>query len=98
MLLELNITNILLIEDLCVKFGDGLTAITGQTGAGKSILLDSICIILGKRAETGILRHPEKQGIVVATFKNTDNELHDILYNNGFINEDDDIIIIKKNN
>ena len=96
MLLELNIANILLMEDLCIKFNDGLTAITGQTGAGKSILLDSICIILGKRAETGILRHPEKQGILVATFKNTNKELHDILYNNGFISENDDIIIIKK--
>lgn len=84
------------MEKLQIEFASGLTAITGETGAGKSILLDSIGIILGKRAETSILRHPDKQGIIVATFKNNDKELQKILYENGFIGEADDTIIIKK--
>ena len=96
MLTELKIDNILLMEKLQIEFASGLTAITGETGAGKSILLDSIGIILGKRAETSILRHPDKQGIIVATFKNNDKELQKILYENGFIGETDDTIIIKK--
>ena len=96
MLMELKIDNILLMEKLQIEFAQGLTAITGETGAGKSILLDSIGIILGKRAETSILRHPDKQGIIVATFKNNDTELQKILYENGFIGETDDTIIIKK--
>ena len=94
--MELKIDNILLMEKLQIEFAQGLTAITGETGAGKSILLDSIGIILGKRAETSILRHPDKQGIIVATFKNNDKELQTILYENGFIGETDDTIIIKK--
>ncbi len=96
MLTELNINNILLIENLRIEFKNGFTAITGQTGAGKSILLDSISIILGKRAETNILRDENKQGMIIATFKQNNNSLRNILCNNGFINEKDDTIIIKK--
>ena len=97
MLTELKIDNILLMENLQIEFCNDFTAITGQTGAGKSVLLDSIGIILGKRAETSILRNPEKHGIIVATFKNQDKKLNNLLYENGFIEkETDDTIIIKK--
>ena len=97
MLTELKIDNILLMEDLQVDFNDGFTAITGQTGAGKSILLDSIGIILGKRAETSILRNPDKHGIIVATFKTDNKELNYLLYENGFFaSENENTIIIKK--
>ena len=97
MLVELKIDNILLMDNLQIEFADCFTAITGQTGAGKSVLLDSIGIILGKRAETSILRNNEKPGIIVATFKNNDAELNSLLYENGFLaNENDNTIIIKK--
>ena len=97
MLTELKIDNILLMENLQIEFCDGFTAITGQTGAGKSVLLDSIGIILGKRAETSILRNPEKHGIIVATFKNSNKDLNTLLYENGFLEkETDDTIIVKK--
>ena len=97
MLARLQIDNILLMENLNIEFDNGLTAITGQTGAGKSVLLDSIGIILGKRAETSILRNPDKHGIIVATFKNDNKELSLLLYENGFFaNENDNEIIIKK--
>ena len=69
MLVELKIDNILLMENLQIEFDEGFTAITGQTGAGKSVILDSIGIILGKRAETSILRDQNKHGVIVATFK-----------------------------
>ena len=97
MLVELKIDNILLMENLQIEFDEGFTAITGQTGAGKSVILDSIGIILGKRAETSILRDQNKHGVIVATFKNTDKSLNNTLYENGFFsNENEDIIIIKK--
>ncbi len=97
MLTQLKIDNILLMDELQVEFGDGLTAITGQTGAGKSVLLDSIGIILGKRAETSILRNPEKYGVIVATFEVEDREIQGQLYENGFFaNENETTIIIKK--
>ena len=97
MLAELKIDNILLMENLQIEFCSGFTAITGQTGAGKSVLLDSIGIILGKRAETSILRNPEKHGIIVATFKNQNKDLYSLLCENGFLtSENDNTIIIKK--
>jgi len=97
MLIELKIDNILLMENLQIDFDEGFTAITGQTGAGKSVILDSIGIILGKRAETTILRDQNKQGVIVATFKNTNEEINELLYSNGFFSsKNEDIIIIKK--
>jgi len=97
MLVELEIKNILLMENLQIEFNNGFTTITGQTGAGKSIILDSIGIILGKRAELSILRDTRKQGIIIATFKVNDKEVRKLLYNNGFVNDDnEEIIIIKK--
>ena len=96
MLTDLKISNILLMEDVHIEFSNGFTAITGQTGAGKSVLIDSIGIILGKRAETSILRHPDKQGIIVATFKINNVDLKRALLENGFLSGQDDILIIKK--
>ena len=96
MLVDLKIENILLMDNLHVEFNDGLTAITGQTGAGKSVLIDSIGIILGKRAETSLLRDAEKHGIIVATFKVENQEIINHLHDNGFIGNNEDLIIIKK--
>ena len=85
------------MENLVVDFNNGYTVITGQTGAGKSLLLDSVNIILGKRADISILRNKEKNGIIIATFQSKNKDLINILCENGFIeNVEEDIIIIKK--
>ena len=97
MLTELKIKNILLIDDLCINFDPHFTVITGQTGVGKSILLDSIGIILGHRAETSILRNPKQHGIISATFITDDEKIKSSLYENGFfLNEKENTIIVKK--
>ncbi len=68
MLLSLSIRDVVLIERLDLHFAAGLTALTGETGAGKSILLDSLGLALGARADTGLIRHGAEQAVVAASF------------------------------
>jgi DNA repair protein RecN (Recombination protein N) len=68
MLLSLSIRDVVLIERLDLHFAAGLTALTGETGAGKSILLDSLGLALGARADTGLIRAGAEQAVVAASF------------------------------
>ena len=68
MLVGLGIRDIVLIERLDLALKAGLNVLTGETGAGKSILLDSLGLALGRRAESGIVRQGAAQGIVTAEF------------------------------
>ena len=69
MLTSLAIRNVVLIEALDLAFGPGLGVLTGETGAGKSILLDALGLVLGNRAETGLVRGGAEQASVTATFE-----------------------------
>jgi DNA repair protein RecN (Recombination protein N) len=68
MLSQLSIRNIVLIESLDLAFGAGLGVLTGETGAGKSILLDALGLVLGNRADAGLVRSGEDQASATATF------------------------------
>ena len=68
MLTHLAIENYALIDHLDIAFHQGFTAITGETGAGKSILVDALDLVLGKRADTQFLLDPDRKCIVEATF------------------------------
>lgn len=68
MLTSLTIQNIVLIDHLQLEAGDGLLALTGETGAGKSILLDALGLALGARADSGLVRHGEDQAAATACF------------------------------
>ena len=68
MLISLSISNIVLIEKLNLEFGCGLNVLTGETGAGKSILLDALSLALGARSDTGLIRHGHDTASVVAEF------------------------------
>jgi DNA repair protein RecN (Recombination protein N) len=68
MLQTLSISNIVLIEKLTLDFSCGLAILTGETGAGKSILLDSLSLTLGARGDASLVRHGAEQGQVVAVF------------------------------
>jgi DNA repair protein RecN (Recombination protein N) len=68
MLNSLSIRDVVLIERLDLHFGPGLTTLTGETGAGKSILLDSLGLALGARADTGLIRNGAEQAVVSAVF------------------------------
>jgi len=67
-LLELNIRNFAIIKQLDIDIDSGLTIVTGETGAGKSIVLDALNLLLGSRAETDMVRHGEEQCEVSALF------------------------------
>ncbi len=68
MLSSLSIRDVVLIERLDLHFAAGLTTLTGETGAGKSILLDSLGLALGARADTGLIRSGAEQAVVAAAF------------------------------
>ena len=69
MLTRLSIRNIVLIEALDLEFGRGLGVLTGETGAGKSILLDALGLVLGNRADSGLVRGGEPKASVTASFE-----------------------------
>lgn len=69
MLTSLSIRNVVLIEALDLAFSGGLGVLTGETGAGKSILLDALGLVLGDRADSGLVRGGEDQASVTATFE-----------------------------
>ena len=66
---KLKIKNFVLIDDLEVDFNDGMTCITGETGAGKSILLGGLSLVLGKRADLSSLHDVSRKCVVEAIFQ-----------------------------
>ncbi|AWE07908.1 DNA repair protein RecN [Lysinibacillus sp. 2017] len=77
MLRELSIRNFAIIDDLTVGFVDGLTVLTGETGAGKSIIIDAVNILAGGRGSTEFIRHGEKKAELGGLFQ-VNNEQHPI--------------------
>lgn len=92
MLTSLHISNIVLIEKLNLEFGRGLNILTGETGAGKSILLDALALALGARSDTGLVRHGCDTASVIAEFDCADEKILKILEENG-IDFDGNIIL-----
>ncbi|CAI9403210.1 DNA repair protein RecN [Pleomorphomonas sp. T1.2MG-36] len=93
MLLTLAIRDIVLIERLEIAFSDGLTVLTGETGAGKSILLDALSLALGGRGDAGLVRHGAEQGQVTAVFDlAADHPARALLVENDLDDEGDVIV------
>ena len=69
MLNELIVKNIVLIKNLSIDLKPGLSVLTGETGAGKSILLDSIGLILGNRVDFNLIRKGTSEAYVIGIFK-----------------------------
>ena len=68
MLTSLSIKNFALIEKLSIDFSDGFSTITGETGAGKSILLGALGLVLGKRADLTSLKHKDEKCVIEEHF------------------------------
>src|SRR5580698_11287404 len=68
MLIGLGVRDVVLIERLDLAFGPGLTALTGETGAGKSIILDALGLATGRRADAGLVRRGAEQASAAAIF------------------------------
>ncbi|MDD3272512.1 MAG: DNA repair protein RecN [Bacteroidales bacterium] len=93
MLKSLIISNYALIENLEIDFPEGLIIITGETGAGKSILMGALSLLLGNKADPETLKNPEKNCVVEAIFSNPgDREMRDLLVSEG-IDADSDLIL-----
>ncbi|MFT4002130.1 MAG: DNA repair protein RecN [Rhizobium sp.] len=92
MLIQLSIRDIVLIERLDLAFESGLSVLTGETGAGKSILLDSLSLALGGRGDGGLVRHGEDRGQVTAVFDvGMQHPARKLLRENG-LDDDGDLI------
>ncbi len=95
MLLSLAIRDVVLIERLDLSFGPGLSVLTGETGAGKSILLDSLGLALGMRAEAGLVRAGQPQASVAAVFQPpASHPAHALLAEHGM--EGEDAIVLRR--
>ena len=79
MLKELTIKNFAIIEDITIFFDDGMTALTGQTGAGKSLIIDSIVLLLGERADGDMIRYGSKKASLKGVFEVTNDNARTIL-------------------
>jgi DNA repair protein RecN (Recombination protein N) len=69
MLLHLQIQNYAIIEEIAIDFSEGLQVITGETGAGKSIIAGALSLVLGERADTAVLKHRDRKAVVEAAFR-----------------------------
>jgi DNA repair protein RecN (Recombination protein N) len=92
MITSLSIENFALIEKLSVKFTDGFSVITGETGAGKSILLGALGLVLGKRADLTSLKNKEEKCIIEAHFQIKNYNLKSFFVSNDLDYEDETII------
>ena len=96
MLEHLHIRNAALIKESEISFGDGLNILTGETGAGKSMIIDSLQFALGGRAGKDFLRHGEKQAAVEALFSVQSQALVEKLTENGIAPEEDGTLLITR--
>lgn len=96
MLAELYIENLAVIEKATIEFGENLNVFTGETGAGKSILINGINAILGQRMTKDIVRTGSKKAIVTALFINIPNRIKQDLSDLGYELEEDELTISRE--
>jgi DNA repair protein RecN (Recombination protein N) len=92
-LLELRVENYAVIDSLTVEFAPGLNLLTGETGAGKSILIDALSLMLGDKASSEMIRHGAEKATVSSVFEAEEKAVKRILEENGIEPEDGHIII-----
>ncbi|MFJ8237022.1 DNA repair protein RecN [Ureibacillus sp. NPDC094379] len=95
MLKEISIRNFAIIDDLTVNFSEGLTVLTGETGAGKSIIIDAVHLLAGGRASHEFIRHGAKRAELTGLFQinNEHHPIYDKLLDTGIEIEEDTVIL-----
>ena len=99
MLTELRLENYAVIDNMVVEFGHGLNLLTGETGAGKSILIDALALLLGDKASSDVIRTGAERAVVAAVFEAEGpaaKALEKILETNGLDESDDGSIILRR--
>jgi len=96
MLLHLSIRNYLLVEQVDLDFAPGLTVLTGETGAGKSILIDALALALGERAEASVVRGAAARAEISAEFRIVDFPELKIWLDDTGIDYADDVLILRR--
>jgi DNA repair protein RecN (Recombination protein N) len=98
-LIELRLENYAVIDNLVVEFGPGLNLLTGETGAGKSILIDALALLLGEKASSDVIRAGAERAVVSAVFEvagPAEKALARILETNGLDESDDGSLILRR--
>jgi DNA repair protein RecN (Recombination protein N) len=96
MLLELRVENYAVIDQVAVEFAPGLNLLTGETGAGKSILIDSLALLLGDKASTDVIRHGAEKAVIACVFEidgPAAQRIGQTLETNGIDSEDSQLIL-----
>ena len=99
MLIEMRLENYAVIDNLSVDFGPGLNLLTGETGAGKSILVDALALLLGDKASSEVIRKGAERAVVAAVFEAegaAEKPLTKILEANGLDESDDGSLILRR--
>lgn len=99
MLIELRLENYAVIDNLVVEFGHGLNLLTGETGAGKSILIDALALLLGEKASSEVIRAGAERAVVSAVFESNEaaeDSLAKIIEANGLDESDDGSLILRR--
>ncbi len=98
MLVELRLENYAVVDNLAVEFAPGLNLLTGETGAGKSILIDALALLLGDKASSDVIRSGADKAIISAVFEvegGAEKRVAETLEANG-IDSDEDAIILRR--
>src|SRR5215467_1557462 len=98
-LIEMRLENYAVIDNLAVEFGQGLNLLTGETGAGKSILVDALALLLGDKASSDVIRAGAERAVVAAVFEAegaAEKPLAEILESNGLDESDDGSLILRR--
>ena len=96
MLLQLSIHNLALIDEMTIDFAPGMNVLTGETGAGKSIVVDAVNLVLGERADRDLIASGKTKARVEAVFDITDNEKVKALLGEMEMLEDEDVASISR--
>ncbi len=97
MLRELYIKNIVLIDELRLQFSEGLNVLTGETGAGKSIIVDCLELLVGERFNSDVIRNRDHKGLIEGVFEvMPDSPLAQFLKEKDLWEDDDELLIIRR--
>ena len=99
MLIELRLENYAVIDNLVVEFGPGLSLLTGETGAGKSILIDALALLLGDKASSDVIRAGAEKAVISAVFEvegRAEKSAEKVLDANGLDESDDGTLILRR--